>query len=74
MYFRCLHKSGGALTYTPAKCVRIIECCCRLHNKAIDEKVPAPATSNISLYSENYQISCDNSRASNIRDMIIRRF
>nr|XP_022309101.1 putative nuclease HARBI1 [Crassostrea virginica] len=72
--FRCLHKSGGALAYTPAKCVRIIECCCRLHNKAIDEKVPAPATSNISLYSENYQINCDNSRASNVRDMIIRRF
>ncbi|KAK3083318.1 hypothetical protein FSP39_019317 [Pinctada imbricata] len=38
--FRCLHKSGGTLPFAPLKCSKIIEACFRLHNKAIEEKVP----------------------------------
>lgn len=40
-YFqRCLHKTGGSLQFTAKKCVSIIECCMRLHNKAITEGLP----------------------------------
>ncbi|XP_061188005.1 putative nuclease HARBI1 [Saccostrea echinata] len=38
--FRCLHKTGGCLPYKPDKCTKIIECAIRLHNLAINEKVP----------------------------------
>ena len=38
--FRCLHKSGGALTYTPAKLCQIILACSILHNICINGNVP----------------------------------
>uniref|UniRef100_A0A8W8M703 DDE Tnp4 domain-containing protein n=1 Tax=Magallana gigas TaxID=29159 RepID=A0A8W8M703_MAGGI len=38
--FRCLHKTGGCLPYRPDKCTKIIECAMRLHNLAINERVP----------------------------------
>lgn len=38
--FRSLHKTGGSLPYKPGKCTKIIECAMRLHNLAIDLKVP----------------------------------
>ncbi|XP_041377269.1 LOW QUALITY PROTEIN: putative nuclease HARBI1 [Gigantopelta aegis] len=38
--FRCIHKSGGALPFSPKKCSRIIETTFRLHNKAINESIP----------------------------------
>uniref|UniRef100_K1PEI0 DDE Tnp4 domain-containing protein n=1 Tax=Magallana gigas TaxID=29159 RepID=K1PEI0_MAGGI len=50
---RCLHKTGGALAYTPSKCVRIVECCCRLHNRAIEDRIPAPATGQVPIFSDN---------------------
>ena len=37
--FRCLHKSGGSLTYAPAKCCNIILACTILHNMCIDANV-----------------------------------
>ncbi|XP_062595663.1 putative nuclease HARBI1, partial [Saccostrea cucullata] len=36
--YRCLHKTE--------KCIKIIECCFRLHNKAISERVPLQAGNN----------------------------
>ncbi|XP_062618375.1 putative nuclease HARBI1 [Saccostrea cucullata] len=38
--FRCLHKTGGSLPFSPLKCSRVIETCFRLHNVAIEEKLP----------------------------------
>nr|XP_034313989.1 putative nuclease HARBI1 [Crassostrea gigas]XP_034313990.1 putative nuclease HARBI1 [Crassostrea gigas] len=38
--FRCLHKSGRSLPFSPLKCSRVIETCFRLHNMAIDQRVP----------------------------------
>ncbi|XP_062598298.1 putative nuclease HARBI1 [Saccostrea cucullata] len=38
--FRCLHKTGGALEYTPAKCCKIVYVCCQLHNICIDKRIP----------------------------------
>ena len=37
---RCMHKTGGSLQFGTEKCVKIIECCFRLHNKALSERVP----------------------------------
>ena len=38
--FRCLHKSGGALTYAPGKSCNIIVACMVLHNICINGNVP----------------------------------
>ena len=38
--FRCLHKSGGALTYGPGKCCKIIIACFILHNMCIQANIP----------------------------------
>ena len=40
--FRCLHKSGGSMTYAPGKCCKIILACMILHNMCIDANVPLP--------------------------------
>ena len=40
--FRCLHKSGGHLMYTPDKCSRIITATAVLHNICIARNVPYP--------------------------------
>jgi len=37
---RCLHKSGGALQYTPEKCAKFIVVCAYLHNVCVDRGVP----------------------------------
>ncbi|XP_056011501.1 putative nuclease HARBI1 [Ostrea edulis] len=42
--FRCMHKTGGTLQFGSEKCIKIIECCFRLHNKAILDKIPLQAT------------------------------
>ena len=40
--FRCLHKSGGSLQYTPAKAAKITVACMLLHNRCIDRNIPMP--------------------------------
>ncbi|XP_052680220.1 putative nuclease HARBI1 [Crassostrea angulata] len=44
--FRCLHKTGGSLQFKTEKCIKFIECCFSLHNKAISERVPLQAGNN----------------------------
>ena len=44
--YRCLHKTGGSLQFRTEKCIKIIECCFKLHNKAISERVPLQAGNN----------------------------
>ena len=39
-YCRCLHTTGGALPFSPSKCSRVIQTCMRLHNLAIEERIP----------------------------------
>ncbi|KAG0710251.1 putative nuclease HARBI1 [Chionoecetes opilio] len=39
---RCLHKSGGALQYTPVKCARIMIGCIFLHNRCVLRGIPLP--------------------------------
>ena len=37
--FRCLHKSGGELTYSPVKCCKIIVACMVLHNMCMEANI-----------------------------------
>lgn len=38
--FRCLHKSGGSLTYSPKKCCKIVMACLILHNMCVEANIP----------------------------------
>ncbi|KAJ1205383.1 hypothetical protein NDU88_000818 [Pleurodeles waltl] len=38
--FRCLHRTGGSLYYSPKKVCQIIVACCMLHNLALGRQVP----------------------------------
>lgn len=40
--FRCLHKSGGSLQYSPTKCANITIACFLLHNYCVKRRVPVP--------------------------------
>uniref|UniRef100_A0A8W8LIQ9 DDE Tnp4 domain-containing protein n=1 Tax=Magallana gigas TaxID=29159 RepID=A0A8W8LIQ9_MAGGI len=75
-YFgKCLHKTGRALAYTPSKCVRIVECCCRLHNRAIEDRIPAPAAGQVPIYSDNDTFNAETIvNAVNIKNIVVRRF
>ncbi|XP_046360526.1 putative nuclease HARBI1 [Haliotis rufescens] len=42
--FRCLHKSGGCLPFTPPKCHQVVYATCQLHNFCISLRLPAPPT------------------------------
>jgi hypothetical protein len=42
MRFRCLHKSGGYLMYSPQKCVNIISSTVVLHNICVRRSIPIP--------------------------------
>lgn len=53
--FRCLHKTAGALPYSPEKSVKIIDSCFKLHNEAMKHNLPLPNARNILLDSNNTQ-------------------
>lgn len=38
--FRCLHKSGGMLLFSPGKCVQIITAVMKLHNMCLEMRLP----------------------------------
>lgn len=40
--FRCLHKSGGNLQYSPVKCAKITVACMVLHNRCVKRRIPLP--------------------------------
>ena len=42
MRFRCLHKSGGCLMFSPTRCARVIVACMCLHNICIQHRLPQP--------------------------------
>ncbi|WAR28222.1 HARB1-like protein [Mya arenaria] len=42
--FRCLHKTGGCLMFSPDKCAQIVTACIHLHNLCLDRHVPMPGT------------------------------
>lgn len=74
--FRCIHKTGGSLQFAPEKCVKIIESCFRLHNKAIIEaRIPLNiAAGPVQLFQNNavYQGAENDGLA--LRQRLVQRF
>ncbi|XP_052771219.1 putative nuclease HARBI1 [Mya arenaria] len=56
--FRCLHRSGGALQYTPTKRCKIVVACVKLHNFCIENNVPFPADMMMDYDNDNAQAAC----------------
>ncbi|CAC5377296.1 HARBI1 [Mytilus coruscus] len=40
--YRCLHKTGGCLPFTPERSAIVVTAVFKLHNKCIDDKLPLP--------------------------------
>ena len=76
IFHRCLHKTGGSLPYKPGKCTKIIECAMRLHNLAIDLKVPLMEA--VELHDvdndQDFAPTFENMTAAALRERIIQRF
>lgn len=73
--FRCIHKTGGSLQFAPEKFINITECCLRLHNKAIDARIPMNARNGpVQLYQNNivYQ-GVDNNWIA-VQQRVVQRF
>ncbi|ESO99696.1 hypothetical protein LOTGIDRAFT_173581 [Lottia gigantea] len=72
---RCSHKTEGSLPYKPLKCSRIIETCFRLHNKAIEARVPLIQGGEVRhVYQNNVHNHQPNRDAQALRQRIISRF
>lgn len=73
--YRCLHKTGGSLQFRTEKCIKIIECCFRLHNKAISERVPLQAGNNaVPVYHNHDLYNGNDNDGFALRQRIVQRF
>ncbi|XP_041361589.1 putative nuclease HARBI1 [Gigantopelta aegis] len=73
--FRCIHKTGGTLPYVPSKCAKIIETTFRLHNKAIEDKIPLYETGEIINRCHNdVFVNYPQGDGQNMRQTLISRF
>ncbi|XP_061191721.1 putative nuclease HARBI1 [Saccostrea echinata] len=73
--FRCIHKTGGSLQFAPEKCIKIIECCFRLHNKAIDARTPLIAGNEpVQLYQNNVAYQGLDNDGIAVRQRVVQRF
>nr|XP_022311005.1 putative nuclease HARBI1 [Crassostrea virginica] len=73
--FRCLHKTGGSLQFSKEKCTKIIECCFRLHNKAISERVPLQVGNNaVPVYHNHDLYNGNGNDGFALRQRIVHRF
>lgn len=51
--FRCLHKTGGCLQFSPEKCAQVFVVCAKLHNVCIDAGIIGMALEDIENDNEN---------------------
>jgi hypothetical protein len=72
MFYRCLHKTGGALSYKPERSTGIIEACFRLQNKAVDENIPINRDDPLPILNNNHVHQEQNIAAQAIRNLIIQ--
>ncbi|KAK3890619.1 hypothetical protein Pcinc_005452 [Petrolisthes cinctipes] len=40
--FRCIHRFGGELQYTPLRSAKIVSACLLLHNRCVSRSIPDP--------------------------------
>lgn len=52
MRFRCLHKSGGCLMFSPSRCTKVILTCMCLHNICVKHRLPQPEDEEMVLVEE----------------------
>ncbi|XP_060071426.1 putative nuclease HARBI1 [Ylistrum balloti] len=73
--FRYIHFTGGCLQFKPAKSIRIIECCFRLHNKAINERIHLGADEPVvHLYNNNIAYQRRENDGLTTRQRLLQRF
>nr|XP_019924707.2 putative nuclease HARBI1 [Crassostrea gigas] len=73
--FRCLHKTGGSLQFTAPKCSKMIECCLRLHNMAINRRLPLEAADDpIQILHNNTVYRGNGNDGFRVRQTIAQRF
>jgi hypothetical protein len=68
-----LHKTGVSLQFSPEKCVKIIGACFRLHNKALDDRLPLVVDGQIPILDNNHIVDAINNinQAHAIRQRLI---
>lgn len=71
-----MHKTGGCLPYRPDKCTKIIECAMRLHNLAINERVPlmVETAEEDDVQQPFAPVFPNNGTAAMLRDRLVQRF
>ena len=70
-----MHKTGGSLQFGTEKCVKIIECCFRLHNKALSERVPLQGGNEvIPVFHNHGQYNGNDNDGFALRQRIAQRF
>lgn len=75
--FRCLHKSGGCLMYSPQRCINIIISCLLLHNICIRDNVPMPDDDDDDDGDDDNDIDIPNdvnAEGRQVRDQLVIRF
>ncbi|XP_056018427.1 putative nuclease HARBI1 isoform X2 [Ostrea edulis] len=76
--FRCIHKSGGVLLFTPAKSVQIIMACLKLHNMCVQMRIPAEENEVLIMNQDDAHPQVPNAAVDQtgqaIRQRLIQRF
>jgi hypothetical protein len=74
--FRCMHKTGGSLQFTPTKCLKIVEACFKLHNQALKDKLPTEVNTFVNIYHNDdiYVQQGNQTEGQAIRQRLIQRF
>ncbi|CAC5362618.1 HARBI1 [Mytilus coruscus] len=71
---KCLHKTGGALSYRPERSTNIIETCFRLHNLAVEKNIPLNLDQPLPILHNDHINQQQNIAAQALRNQIIQRF
>ncbi|XP_056017405.1 putative nuclease HARBI1 [Ostrea edulis] len=72
--FRCIHKSGGVLLFTPAKSVQIIMACLKLHNMCVQMRIPAEENEVLIMNQDDAHPQVPNAAVDQTGQAIIQRF
>ena len=69
-------ENGGKFAVLTRKCVKIIGACFRLHNKALDDRLPLVVDGQIHILDNNHIVDAINNinQAHAIRQDLIQRF
>ena len=77
-FYRCLHKTGGCLPFTPKRSTSVVTAVLKLHNKCVDDKMPLPdVTEDLFLNDDNTIIARPENTVGNaqgIRERLIQKF